>query len=199
MTRRTRTLAFVLAAPVVLAGLWLWGLAHYAEAIPRPGADDGRQTDAIVVLTGGSFRLEAGAALLAQGRARKLFVTGVTAGVEAGRLLPGLSAEQIACCVILGRYADSTVGNARETAAWMAGEAYRSLRLVTGSYHMPRSLDEFRAAMPGMEIVPHPVFPGHVKQDGWWRWPGTASLIASEYSKYLARAALRRLGTGPSP
>lgn len=199
MTRRTRTLAFVLAAPAVLAGLWLWGLARYAEAIPRPSADDGRETDAIVVLTGGSFRLEVGAALLTQGRARKLFVTGVTAGVEAGRLLPGLSAEQLACCVFLGRYADSTAGNARETAAWMAGEAYRSLRLVTGSYHMPRSLDEFRAAMPGMEIVPHPVFPGHVKQDGWWRWPGTANLIASEYSKYLAGAALRRLGAGPSP
>ena len=194
----SRILRWAVPPAVVLAVLaagFLWFLGAVAAAPAAPA----RRTDAIVVLTGGSFRLEAGAALLAQGRARKLFVTGVTAGVEAGRLLPGLSAEQIACCVILGRYADSTAGNARETAAWMGGEAYRSLRLVTASYHMPRSLDEFRAAMPGMEIVPHPVFPGHVKQDGWWRWPGTANLIASEYSKYLARAALRRLGAEPSP
>ena len=70
MTRRTRALAFVLAAPTVLAGLWMWGLARYADAIPRPGADDGRETDAIVVLTGGSVRLEAGAALGQQGSTR---------------------------------------------------------------------------------------------------------------------------------
>ena len=61
----------------------------------------------------------------------------------------------------------------------------RSLRLVTAAYHMPRSLLEFRHAMPEIEIVPHPVFPENFKQRDWWRWPGSASLIVREYSKYL--------------
>ncbi len=43
--------------------------------------------------------------------------------------------------------------------------------------------------MPELEIVPHPVFPEHVKQRDWWRWPGSASLIISEYNKYLVALA----------
>ena len=64
---------------------------------------------------------------------------------------------------------------------------------------MPRSLLEFRVAMPEVDIVPHPVFPDHVKLDAWWRWPGTAVLIAGEYNKFLvafAAYALRWLAGG---
>ena len=50
---------------------------------------------------------------------------------------------------------------------------------------MPRSLLEFRRTMPEIEILPHPVFPAHVKQEDWWRWPGSTNLLVSEYSKYL--------------
>ena len=59
---------------------------------------------------------------------------------------------------------------------------------------MRRSLLEFRSAMPAARIVPHPVFPLAVKQAQWWRWPGTAELIASEYNKYLL-ALVRHLLT----
>jgi len=38
------------------------------------------------------------------------------------------------------------------------------------------------------------VFPTHFKGEEWWRWPGTASLILIEYSKYLA--ALPGLASG---
>jgi uncharacterized SAM-binding protein YcdF (DUF218 family) len=71
----------------------------------------------------------------------------------------------------------------------MREQGLRSLRLVTAAYHMPRSLLEFHRVLPGTEIVPHPVFPEHVKQRSWWRWPGSASLFASEYSKYLVALA----------
>ncbi len=56
---------------------------------------------------------------------------------------------------------------------------------MTAAYHMPRSMLEFRQAMPDMRIVSNPVFPGHVKQDEWWAWPGTATLFISEYNKFL--------------
>jgi len=71
----------------------------------------------------------------------------------------------------------------------MAREGFRSVRLVTSSYHMPRSLLEFSRAMPGVRIVPHPVFADRVKQGQWLVWPGTANLIVGEYEKYLLALA----------
>jgi hypothetical protein len=41
-------------------------------------------------------------------------------------------------------------------------------------------------------VIPHPVFPGSVRLDDWWRHPGTVTLLGSEYAKYLlARLAIR--------
>ncbi len=39
--------------------------------------------------------------------------------------------------------------------------------------------------MTDVTLVPHPVFARTVKQDRWWAWPGTASLIVGEFNKYL--------------
>jgi len=85
-----------------------------------------------------------------------------------------------------GYGAQNTAGNAVETEEWMRANGFQSLRLVTASYHMPRSLLEFRQALPDATIIPHPVFSDHVKQDRWWLWPGTARLIIGEYNKFLA-------------
>ena len=186
---------------LLLTGAWLAGLVAFAEAIPDRAADDGRATDAIVVLTGGSGRIEVGLEQLAQGRAKKLFVSGVPRGVLLAEL-PGLATaapDRIACCVVLGHEAGNTIGNARETAAWMMAEGFHSLRLVTSNYHMPRSLLEFRRAMPGVEIVPHPVIPERVRQNDWWRWPGTTMLIVTEYSKYLLALARESAGETLTP
>jgi uncharacterized SAM-binding protein YcdF (DUF218 family) len=177
-----------------LAGLfWLAGLVWFAESIPRDqGTPPSTQsTDAVVVLTGGPARLRAGLAELEAGRARKLFVSGVNPRVELSELLrtagqAGNTANLAECCIVLGYSADNTVGNAAETRQWMEREGYRSLRMVTASYHMRRSLLEFRRAMPSIEIVAHPVFPDTFMRDTWWAWPGTLSLIVSEYHKYAA-------------
>jgi hypothetical protein len=45
-----------------------------------------------------------------------------------------------------------------------------------------------------VRIIPHPVFPERVKQERWWAWPGTASLIVAEYEKYLLAWARPVLG-----
>jgi uncharacterized SAM-binding protein YcdF (DUF218 family) len=104
------------------------------------------------------------------------------------------------CCVELGYEADDTEGNAVETARWVAAQGLHSIRLVTANYHMPRSLVEFHRALPGVELVAHPVAPAKVRLDGWWGWPGTAELIIIEYNKYVAallRAALTQPTTVP--
>jgi len=111
--------------------------------------------------------------------------------------------DSVACCVVLGHEADNTLGNARETAQWMENEGFHSLRLVTASYHMPRSLLEFSRAMPDIEIVPNPVFPEFLQEAPWWQSRRSTLLIASEYIKYLAAilrpyvpAVLRPSGAG---
>lgn len=174
--------------PLALIAGWLIGFFWFAADVPDQLSDVTTPTDAIVVLTGGSERLDAGLGLLRQKMARKLFVSGVYHGVDVGELLrlSRQKPEELECCVVLGHTADNTAGNAVETAAWMRAEGYHSLRLVTANYHMRRSLAEFRHAMPDAKIIPHPVFPDKVKHEQWWLWPGTAHLIATEYTKYLA-------------
>jgi len=178
---------------VLLAIAWSLGFIIFVGAIPTTPATESSKTEAIVVLTGGSLRLEAGLALLSAGRAKKLLVSGVHRGVDVAELLrvSRQSPKALDCCIALGYTADNTLGNARETAQWMKRERFTSLRLVTANYHMPRSLLEFRSAMPGVVIIPHPVSPAHVKLGEWWLWPGTAILLVSEYSKYLLAGARR--------
>ena len=194
-----RVTVWSLGSVFAVALLWVGGFLWFTGNLERQVANTTDETDAIVVLTGGSGRLETGSTLLAEGRTRKLFVSGVdpaTSREQVRRLLQQ-TPERFACCVVLGREARDTVGNAIETAEWMQAQSFGSLRLVTGSYHMPRSLIEFRRAMPRVVLVPHPVFPEHVKLDRWWEWPGTAVLIAEEYTKFLFSLVRARV-TGSS-
>ena len=175
--------------------LWLVGFLVFAQKIPDRVQKPNKKTDAIVGLTGGSLRLEAGLELLAQKYAKKLFVSGVHRGVDVRQLLriARKSPLSVECCVALGYDADNTEGNARETAAWLTKEKFQTVRLVTASYHMPRSLAEFRSVMRDIEITPHPVFPKSFKAKNWWLWPGSTGLIMEEYNKYLLAVFRRAL------
>ncbi|MBC8339610.1 MAG: YdcF family protein [Rhodospirillales bacterium] len=176
----------LLVAAAAAGVVWVFGLFQFAGWIPARVADTQTQTDAIVVLTGGSRRLGKGLDLLSQGLSDTLFVSGVYRGVDVQKLLKIVKRkpEELESRISIG-VATNTAGNATETRDWMASRQFRSLRLVTAAYHMPRSLLEFRFAMPGATIVSHPVFPDNVKQARWWAWPGTASLVISEYNKLL--------------
>ena len=176
-----------LGIAVALLLLWIVGLVWFSSLLPNDVEAPERRTDAIVVLTGGAGRLNQGFALLAEQKAEKLFISGVYRGVEVEKLLElsQQSPEELECCVVLGYQADDTRGNALETALWLRREGYQSIRLVTASYHMPRSLLEFRRAMPEIEIISHAVQSENFHREDWWRWPGSALLLAHEYSKYL--------------
>jgi len=173
----------------IVAIAWACGLVWFVSLMPGEAGIDSGATDAIIVLTGGSQRVQVGLDLLASGKARKLFVSGVYQGTNVKALLRASkqSRQSLACCIELGHEADNTHGNAAETAAWMRAENFRSLRLVTAGYHMPRSLLEFSRAMPGVRIVPNPVFP----KDGRGS-PHDGLRILAEYMKFLF--ALTRLG-----
>jgi uncharacterized SAM-binding protein YcdF (DUF218 family) len=160
-------------------------------------------TDAIVVLTGGPLRLQSGMDLLRDGKGRKLFVSGVNQQVDLDALLriSGNAPDWASCCTAVGHDADNTLGNARETAQWMRQQGFKSLRLVTAWYHMPRSLLELDRAMPEIVIIAHPVFPDELTQEHWWLSSGAVLLLTGEYAKYLGalvRPVVERLQSSVS-
>jgi uncharacterized SAM-binding protein YcdF (DUF218 family) len=184
---------------------WLAGLLWFATEMPLVVPAEVPRTDAVVVLTGGTRRLATGLDLLARGDGKKLLVSGVHPDVAKAEIAgadPRVRSLQD-CCVVLGYEAADTTGNAQETARWMRAERFTSLTLVTATYHMPRSLAEFRRTMPDVRIEPYPVFTDSFKREAWWRWPGSAALVLAEYHKFVAarlRFALAdAIGTPLSP
>ncbi len=175
----------------ILAALWLTGLFFFASQVNKQVYDADTNTDAIVVLTGGTERVAAGVNLLKENKAEKLLISGVHEDVDWNLLSQTLDElpENLSDRITLGHLASNTHGNALETKEWLKRNDYKSVRLVTASYHMPRSLSEFKSVMPDMMIIPHPVFPQTVKHDEWWKWPGTLALITSEYIKFLVVVA----------
>ncbi len=174
--RRLRRLARPsLHAAAVLALLWLAGFVWFlrlAERTPPPPP----HADAIVALTGGAGRVEAALRLLAEGRARIALVSGVGGAAEFAALAHRAGVDPVlGARVTLGREAQSTRGNAAETAAWARANDVRSLIVVTAFYHMPRALAELARAMPWVALHPVPVRPG-----ASWR------LLVGEYAKFLA-------------
>jgi uncharacterized SAM-binding protein YcdF (DUF218 family) len=179
---------------MILLAAWVAGLLAFANRVanstPPP---DPPQADAIVALTGAStVRLEAAEALLEEGLGRRLFISGVNR--EATRqqvratLVTGAQATEgrtFDCCVDLGFKAENTLGNARETAPWVARHRYRTLIVVTADYHMPRALLELHAAMPGVALYPFPVATEAVDARRWWASPDDARRMVLEYCKYI--------------
>jgi uncharacterized SAM-binding protein YcdF (DUF218 family) len=164
--------------------IWALGFAIFAVALPAP-ADD-RATDAIVVVTGGSGRVPRGLALLAAHRAKRMLVSGADRRVRpvelaaANHAPPGL----VACCVDLGYEANDTRANADETVAWMKAHRYKSVRLVTSDWHMPRARFELERVL-GRDIA--------LVADAVPSTPGLSALF-NEYNKYLWRRVVAPLG-----
>jgi uncharacterized SAM-binding protein YcdF (DUF218 family) len=171
---------------LLIAAVYAAGFLLFVESLPGTDAQPPR-ADGIVALTGGDARLDAAVSLLEHRAANRLLITGVyetTTKEELGRMFHG--GRRFACCADIDYSAEDTHDNAERAAEWAQQHDYRSLIVVTASYHMPRSLAEFAAVMPRMRLVPYPVEPSGVNLSGWWKKPGTIHLLHGEYAKYLA-------------
>jgi uncharacterized SAM-binding protein YcdF (DUF218 family) len=153
-----------------------------------------RTADGIAVLTGGVARIDEAMKLLAQGKAKRLLITGVnrTTSTEELKQLASQGDQLFSCCVDIDKEARNTIDNATETSQWVARNHYTSVIVVTSNYHMPRALAELGRVMPGVTLIPYSVVDNNVHLDRWWTFPGTTRLLISEYLKYLP--ALARLG-----
>jgi uncharacterized SAM-binding protein YcdF (DUF218 family) len=181
------------ALGVILLGS---GFVGFAERIANAKPPPDPRADAIVVLTGGSARIDGALQLLAERRASRLLISGVNPRVNSkdlARLVGGDLRDDLDCCVDLGHDAIDTVGNAAETRSWAKQRGFSSLIVVTSDYHMPRSMTELAGAMPEMELIPFPVSNPELRLADWWRDPPTLGLLAREYGKYLLARARQLL------
>ncbi|WP_293328392.1 YdcF family protein [Parvibaculum sp.] len=184
---RRPVLSLVIGLAALALALYAGGFFVFTALIDRTPAANNGKADGIVVLTGGPERIAEGYRLLVEGRAKRMLISGVNPEVKARELaaLVGGDRGKFDCCIDIGWQAIDTIGNAAETANWVHKRGYRSIILVTSTYHLPRARLELRRAMPGVEIMPHPVFQDKLHLDGWWNYPGTTRLLVSEYTKYL--------------
>lgn len=158
---------------------WALGFAAFMLTLPGPAGE--ARTDAIVVPTGAPGRIDRGLALLEQGAARRMLVTGTAPGVTRADLARIYGhARLVSCCVDLGGEAVDTRGNGEETARWVATHRYRSLRLVTSDWHARRARLELAQAIgPPVSIL----------VDGVKGEPSLRQAL-NEYHKLLLRRAV---------
>jgi len=176
---------FITAMVLVALGYAL-GFVLFVSLLPKT-PDAVPKADGIVVLTGGGARLDRAEDLFERGAGRRLLISGVDQATTKETLKHVVhGGARFDCCADLGYMAEDTRGNAQETANWTRSHGFHRLILVTARYHMPRSLREFSAAMPGVTVLPYPVEQDRIDLAGWWRHPRTIFLLHREYVKYLA-------------
>lgn len=184
MEGATHSRVWMIAA--VLVALYVGGFLVFVLTLPNSPPSVTR-ADGIVALTGGDTRLDVAESLLEEGAGKRLLISGVYSANtkdELKHIVHG--GRRFDCCADLGFAAQSTRGNAAEAASWARDHGYRSLLIVTANYHMPRSLHEFSARMPGVQLLPYPVAEDDVNVGSWWSDAHTLRVLHMEYVKYLA-------------
>lgn len=190
----TRIIRRLLISSLILISLWFAGLIWFLQTVPSSANDSDTQVDAAIVLTGGQGRVDLGLKRLAEGKAKKLFISGVNNHATPQHIIePALkrASEDLAlpkaAPIELGYNATSTIGNAAEVVEWVENERVTSIRLITANYHMPRSLLEFKETLPlHITILPDPVFPSGFHKADWWKGGESSHLLLSEYHKLIA-------------
>lgn len=180
------TVLVFLCVLLCVFSLWLTGYGWFIASTLNMKAERTNEiTDAIIVLTGGSMRIETGLNLFAKGRASHLFISGIYPGVNKQDIIQKWTGEISLppCCITLGDKAHTTVQNANETMLWLSDKTFSSIRLITADFHMIRAHNEFKHAMPDIKIITHPITQPHVtfRKKEFWR------LTFTEYHKTVFR------------
>jgi uncharacterized SAM-binding protein YcdF (DUF218 family) len=191
--------ATIVGCWLVLAFLAI-GFVWFAGTVANDEVRLDGKADGIVALTGGAARLSDAVDLLASGRGRRLLISGVSPTTNVGDLRRRVPDHQrwFNCCIDLDYSAVNTIGNAVETRRWALSHGFRTLIVVTSSYHMPRAMLELSHQLPGVTLIAYPVVTPQRRAEGWWTHPGSARLLMLEYLKYIAANARIRLDPTPA-
>lgn len=186
--------AFLIGAAALAMIAMAIGFAQFTRAIAVQEPSAVARADGIVVLTGGSQRLNDALGLLAQGQGKRLLISGVHQNTGREEIARNASSRRVMldCCVDLGRSARNTIGNAIEARRWARSNGFTSLLIVTSNYHMPRTLGEFQHVLGGITLTGYPVVSDSVDIRRVWSDVGAFRLVASEYLKFMV-SRLRQL------
>ena len=160
--------------------LYALGFMLFAFTLGKPAKPSASPTDAAVVLTGGSGRIEHGMEVLRAGKAKRLLVAGADPAVTKADIARRLGRDNhrlIRCCVDLGSESVDTRSNAEEAGRWLARRNYRSVRLITSDWHMRRAAYEFEKGLGGKYAL---------HTDAVRTAPSFLTLFG-EYNKYVLR------------
>ncbi len=167
-----------------MAILWTLGLASFFTTIVvmTPKSPE-IKTEGIVVLTGGDNRVRTGFDILLDHPGTRLLISGVNPKTRLADLIKesGVKAVVMPCCIDLGFEARDTVGNAREIKEWVQTYHLKSIRVITATYHMPRTLFEMKRVIPDVTLYRQPV--RTLQFDPFSR--KGVRLVLSEYHKTL--------------
>ncbi|MEL6290998.1 MAG: YdcF family protein [Pseudomonadota bacterium] len=175
---------------VVTLAVLVAGFFVFAAFATRPLPTVTASAEGIVVLTGGPYRIQSAAKLLARSRGQRLLISGVNRVTSPTDLIriTDLPPSLFGCCVDIGYRALDTVGNAAETRDWVMRHGFKSIVVVTSRFHMPRSLAELARVLPETKLVAYPVAPPDATPTPWWQNLETAKLLVAEYLKFLPAA-----------
>jgi uncharacterized SAM-binding protein YcdF (DUF218 family) len=164
--------------------IYVLGYAVFVVVLPQPAGDE--RTDGIVVLTGGPGRIERGLELIQRRVAQRMLISGVERTVRQRELAAAHRVgEQIfICCIDLGQESVDTRSNADEVARWVEERRFRSIRLITTDWHMPRARFEIRRRAPADLVI---------LNDAVRSNPSFRQLFV-EYNKYLLNRAADLVG-----
>ena len=148
------------------------------------------RADAIIVLTGEESRIHSAMGLLRARYGKRLLISGVSNDVSDKAILKAYAPKSAKsfCCIDFDRLALDTKGNAEYSAQWVARHGFKRVIVVTSSYHMPRSLDHLRSAMPTTELIPVQIIPFDLKGKSTLSIMATPKIII-EYGKFLLTRA----------
>jgi uncharacterized SAM-binding protein YcdF (DUF218 family) len=159
--------------------VYLVGFVIFAFTLGKPAQSNAPATDAAVVLTGGSGRIEHAVDVVRQGKSKRLLVAGADPSVTKKDLaarIPG-SGSLLRCCVDLGSESVDTRTNAEEAQRWLTQHNFRSVRLITSDWHMRRARYEFQKALGSKYLL---------VTDAVRSEPSFLTLFG-EYNKYVLR------------
>ncbi len=159
-------------------------VAHVTHLSP-PSSPVNNQ--AIIVLTGESNRVYTGIKLLSDGRADRLFISGVDSSVNKTDLqrLHDISQDHLHQ-ITLGYEAKDTQGNAKEAADWITDRNITDIRLVTSNYHLPRAkwwLSKY-ISNSDITITNHPTMPDWMISGDWRADADNWAKLFREYIKF---------------
>lgn len=181
-----RSFALIISFFFVMVWVIFWLFIDFAKDVGKVDMECS-YADAIVAITGGRGRMEAGLKMLLAGKGKYLILSGVDkeSNVESIFFMRIWEKKVMPDRVILEKDSRSTYENALATRKIIDSYDFKSIILLTSEYHMKRALYTFKRILPqDVMICPYPLNTPNFKVDTWWKDRKSLSMLLTEFIKF---------------